>query len=260
MTISRSRPDRTFHPIACAQTGPAQADRERPRRCDGAGQACRQYPRARRTASPRTGLLLPLRACDRRAASGDIAEAGSQRLQRVQISSRARLAAHRHRCARASPQVATGEHVEERHERDKAEQGPRQLRTAPDITAGRQVNPYEDHGDGMEETDQELEDLLHYLNLPWGAAGACPVPALRCQESAAVRRMYAVFTGPAHEEPGAPSVTPRAARSQVQRTSSCRGQGCPGHQARVAGQRVTALPALGRARLLSRCGVHMRSV
>jgi hypothetical protein len=48
-----------------------------------------------------------LRARDRRAASGDIAEAGSQRLQRVQISSRARLASHRQRCARASPQVAT---------------------------------------------------------------------------------------------------------------------------------------------------------
>jgi len=179
-----------------------------------------------------------LRVCDRRAASGDIAEAGSQRLQRVQISSRACLATHRQRCARASPQVATRQHVEERHERDKAEQGPRQLRTAPDLTAGRQVNPYEDHGDGMEETDQELEDLLHYLNLPGGAAGACPVPALGCQERAAVRRRYAVFAGPADEEPGAPSVTPCAAGSQVRRTSSCRGEGCPGHQAQVAGQRL----------------------
>jgi hypothetical protein len=41
------------------QPGPARAGRERPQRCDGAGQACRQYPRARRTASPRIGLLLP---------------------------------------------------------------------------------------------------------------------------------------------------------------------------------------------------------
>ena len=49
----------------------------------------------------------------------------------------------------------------------------------------------------MEETDQELADLLHSLNLPGGAAGACPVPALGCQERAAVRRRYAVFAGPA---------------------------------------------------------------
>src|SRR5215831_3600211 len=76
------------------------------------------------------------------------------------------------RCA-GSPQVATRKHVEERHDRDKTEQSPGQLRTASDIATGGQVDPYEDHGDGMKETDQELEDLLHYLNLPaaLGAAG-----------------------------------------------------------------------------------------
>ena len=45
---------------------------------------------------------------------------------------------------------------------------------APDITPGGQVDPDEDHGDGMEETDQELENFLHYLNLPaapWESAG-----------------------------------------------------------------------------------------
>ena len=182
-----------------------------------------------------------LRARDRRAASGDIAEAGSQRLQRVQISSRACRAAHRQRCARASPQVATRQHVEERHERDKAEQGPRQLRTAPDLTAGRQVNPYEYHGDGMEETDQELEDLLHYLNLP----GAPRAPARSVRLGA---RKGPQFAGGTRSSPDprtkspAPSVTPCAARSQVRRTSSCRGEGCPGHQAQVAGQRLPGAP------------------
>src|SRR5262249_49025980 len=50
------------------------------------------------------------------------------------------------------------------------------LRTAPDITAARQVNPHEDHGDGMEEADQELENLLHYLNLPGAVRAPDPGP------------------------------------------------------------------------------------
>ena len=64
------------------------------------------------------------------------------------------LAAHRHRCARpVSPQIAAGEHIKERHERDEAEHSPRQLCAAPDVTAGCQVNPHQDNGDGMEDTD-----------------------------------------------------------------------------------------------------------
>ena len=88
----------------------------------------------------------------------------------------------------ASPQVATREHVEERHERDKAEHSPRELRNAPDIAAGGQVDPYQDHGDGMEETDQELEDLLHYPNLP--AARGAPVrsPRLSAERVRAAER------------------------------------------------------------------------
>src|ERR1700686_4242862 len=65
-----------------------------------------------------------------------------------------------------SPEVAAGEHVEERHERDQAEHGPCQLRAAPDFTAGGQENTHKDHGEGMDETDKELKNLLHDPNLP----------------------------------------------------------------------------------------------
>ena len=118
---------------------------------------------------PRARTLMTLRARDREAVHGDIA--AEWRLRRVKISSRVRLTAHRCRCAPASPQVAARQDIDERHERDEAEQSPCQLRTTPDITAARQVNPHEDHGDGMEETDHELQNLLHYLNLPGSGAG-----------------------------------------------------------------------------------------
>jgi hypothetical protein len=78
----------------------------------------------------------------------------------------ARLAMYCRRRAPASPQLATREHVEKRHQRDETEHGPCQLRAAADIPAGGQVNPHQDHGNGMEEADQEFEDLLHCLNLP----------------------------------------------------------------------------------------------
>ena len=74
---------------------------------------------------------MSLRVRDRQAASGDIP--AEWRLRRVKVSSRVRLAAHRSRCAPASPKVAAHQHVDERHERDKVEQSPCQLRTAPDI-------------------------------------------------------------------------------------------------------------------------------
>jgi len=45
----------------------------------------------------------------------------------------------------------------------------------PDIAAGCQVDPDEDHGDGMEDAGQQLQDLLHYLNLP-GALGRLSGP------------------------------------------------------------------------------------
>ena len=101
---------------------------------------------------------------------------GAQHPRRVKVRSRARLATHRHRRAPVSPQVATGQHIEERHGRNKAEQSPCQLRTAPDITTGCQVNPHEDHGDGVEETDQELQNLLHHLKVLGALRAACPGP------------------------------------------------------------------------------------
>jgi hypothetical protein len=55
--------------------------------------------------------------------------------------------------APASPQLATREHVEKRHQRDETEHGPCQLRAAADIPAGGQVNPHQDYGNGMEEAD-----------------------------------------------------------------------------------------------------------
>lgn len=65
----------------------------------------------------------------------------------------------------------------------------------------------------MKETDQEFEDLLHYLNLP--AALGAPARSLRIRAgSVRVRPTSALSPNPAHEEPGAPTVTrvPLAAR------------------------------------------------
>jgi len=94
--------------------------------------------------------------------------------------------------APASPQLATRQHVEKRYERDEAEYGPGQFRAAADIPAGGQVNPHQDHGNGMEEADQEFEDLLHCLNLP----GPLWVPVRSLPGSAPIRLTW--LAGP-HE-------------------------------------------------------------
>jgi hypothetical protein len=103
------------------------------------------------------------------------AVSGVPGLQRAEISSSARwlrIATG----APGSPQLATSEYVEKRHQRDETEHGPCQLRAAADIPAGGKVNPHQDHGNGMEEADQEFEDLLHCLNLP----GPLRVPVRSC--------------------------------------------------------------------------------
>src|ERR1017187_3333698 len=64
--------------------------------------------------------------------------------------------------ARWSPQVAAGEDVDERHERDKAEDGPGQFRASCQFAAGCQVDPHENDGEGMDETDDEFQKLLHF--------------------------------------------------------------------------------------------------
>src|ERR1039458_4595468 len=66
-----------------------------------------------------------------------------------------------------SPQVAAGEHVDERHKWDQTEDGPRHLGAAPDIGARSQVNPNEDDGERMQQTDEEFEKLLHCTKSTW---------------------------------------------------------------------------------------------
>src|SRR5271169_5626735 len=61
----------------------------------------------------------------------------------------------------ASPQIAAGEHVKERHKRDEAEDSPRQLPAACHVGAGGQVDPHEDNSERVEEADQQFEELLH---------------------------------------------------------------------------------------------------
>jgi hypothetical protein len=71
-----------------------------------------------------------------------------------------------------SPEVAAREYVEERHERDQGKHRPRHLRQGADIAASRQVDPDQDHGDRMQEADQELKNLLHVFRIYRGAATA----------------------------------------------------------------------------------------
>src|SRR6185437_12245620 len=67
--------------------------------------------------------------------------------------------------AAESPQVAAGEHVDERHERNQHEQCPGQLRALGYVGAGQQVDPDEDDREGMEKAEEKLDDLLHVPNL-----------------------------------------------------------------------------------------------
>ena len=57
-------------------------------------------------------------------------------------------------CPAGSPQVAAGEHVDERHERNQHEQGPGQLRALGNVGTGQQVDPDEDDREGMEEAEE----------------------------------------------------------------------------------------------------------
>lgn len=126
---------------------------------------------------PLTKLPSPLRPCRAEGRLPIPAISSAPRPQRAEISSPARLATYWATDAPASPQFATREHVEERHQGDETEHGPCQLRAAPDIPAGGQVNPHQDHGNGMEETDQDFENLLHRLNLPGAVWAPVRYPA-----------------------------------------------------------------------------------
>ena len=67
----------------------------------------------------------------------------------------------------------------------------------------------------MEQADQELKNLLHYLNLPAALWVPVRIPAHQCRDSDGVCRTYAVFAEPTHEERCAAG-DPCAACSQVQ--------------------------------------------
>src|SRR5215472_244940 len=72
------------------------------------------------------------------------------------------------------PQIAAGEHVNERHQRDEAEDGPRDLRARADVGPGRQVDPHENDGERMEQADDQLEKLLHIARIYPPARRATP--------------------------------------------------------------------------------------
>lgn len=65
-----------------------------------------------------------------------------------------------------SPEIAAGEHVDKRHERDETEDTPGQFRAATEVVPGCQVDPHEDDGDRVNETDKELEEFFHCPVIP----------------------------------------------------------------------------------------------
>lgn len=84
--------------------------------------------------------------------------------------------------SQVSPEVTAGEDVDERHQRDEAQDGPRQLPAARHVGAGCQVKPHQDNREGVEEADQELEKLLHCpesTEADVRAAGLPPLPDIR---------------------------------------------------------------------------------
>jgi hypothetical protein len=56
-----------------------------------------------------------------------------------------------------SPEVAAGEHVDERHERDEAEDRPGDLDAAGHVGARGQVDPHQDDGERVQKTHEQLE-------------------------------------------------------------------------------------------------------
>ena len=88
----------------------------------------------------------------------------------------------------------------------------------PDLAAGCQVNPYQDDGDGMKETDQELDTVT--FSLPESQPGAPRVPVrvragCSARTSGTVRREVCGPSPDPRAKSGAPPGTPRAACSQV---------------------------------------------
>jgi hypothetical protein len=82
------------------------------------------------------------------------------------------------------PQITAGEYVQERHQRDQTEDPPRQFPARLQIRpVGGQIDPHQDHGEGMQKTDQDLKKLLHNLKLPGRRGSSRPVsPSSRAPE------------------------------------------------------------------------------
>src|SRR5450755_1587019 len=77
------------------------------------------------------------------------------------------VVAARVRAAAGLPQIAPSEYVQERHQRDKTEDPPRQFSARAQVRpVGGQVDPHEDDSHGMQKANQDLKQLLHHLNLP----------------------------------------------------------------------------------------------
>jgi hypothetical protein len=97
---------------------------------------------------------------------------GAEQVRRNDVSRAARTvmsqrAGVNHRGPDRLPKVAASKHVQERHEGDKTEDPPGQLPARSQVgPVGGQVDPHQHNGDGMEETDQNLKELLHPLYLP----------------------------------------------------------------------------------------------
>src|SRR5215831_19387594 len=71
----------------------------------------------------------------------------------------------RRRRSRPLPEVAASEHVQERDQRDESENAPGELRHVTDIAPRQQIDPDQHDGDRVQETDQQLENLLHTSTL-----------------------------------------------------------------------------------------------
>ena len=85
------------------------------------------------------------------------------------------------------PQVAPSEYVQERHQWDKTEDPPRQFPAQLQVRpVGGEIDPHQDHGEGMQKTDQDLKKLLHSLKLP-GRRGSSRAgqPFVPCRPSGA---------------------------------------------------------------------------
>jgi organic hydroperoxide reductase OsmC/OhrA len=70
-------------------------------------------------------------------------------------------ALHQVRLTARLPEITSGQHVQERDERDQAENGPGDLGHGAQVRPDCQVDPHEDHRYRMENADKQFQDLLH---------------------------------------------------------------------------------------------------